>query len=64
MVVSHLEANSPLYCNAVSQPVASQDAYNADTETPTAEDEYIHSIADPQLQLQLRWQKYLRDLRN
>ena len=64
MRVSHLEANTALYCNAVSQPVASQDAYNADTEPPTAEDEYINSVADPQLQLQLRWQKYLRDLKN
>ena len=64
IIVRHLEANSALYCNAVSQPVASQDAYNADTEPPTAEDEYINSVADPELQLQLRWQNYLRDLRN
>ena len=35
----------------------------ADTEQPTAEDEYINSIGDPQLQAELRWQKYVRCLR-
>ena len=52
-VANHLEANSALYWNAVSEPVVSHDAYNADTEPPTAEDEYISSVADPQLRLQL-----------
>ena len=42
------------------QPVATD---NADTEPPTAEDEYINSIADPELQTQLRWEKYVRCLR-
>ena len=35
----------------------------ADTESPTAEDEYINSVSDPELQTQLRWAKYLRRLR-
>ena len=39
----------------VCQPVAQIDAYNADTEPPTEEDEYINSITDPQLQTELRW---------
>ena len=47
MVADYLEENGALYCDAVSQPVASHDAYNADTEHPTAEDEYISSISDP-----------------
>jgi len=63
MVTNHLDVNSALYSESLSQPVASQDAYNADTEPPTAEDEYINSVADSQLQLQLRWEKYLRCLR-
>lgn len=29
---------------------------------PTKEDEYIASIADPQLQTDLRWQRYLKQL--
>ena len=36
--------------------VSQYDDYNADTEPQTREDEYIDSIADPEL---LRWQKYL-----
>ena len=46
------------------QPVAHNYKYNADTEPPTEEDKYIDSIADPQLQKQLMWKKYLRYLRN
>ena len=37
--------------------------YTADTEKPTAEDEYIDSVADPHLQTELRWQKYVTCLR-
>ena len=48
----------------MSQPIASCDAYNADTEPLTGEDEYLSSVSDPQLQLQLRWKKYLKCLRN
>ena len=32
----------------VCQPVATDNEYNADTEPPTAEDEYINSVADPE----------------
>ena len=46
----------------VCQPVETNDGYNADTVAPTKEDEYIASIADPQLQTDLRWQKYLKQL--
>ena len=62
MVVDHL------YQDSVSQPVASNDIYNADTEPPTTDDAYINTItdivADPELQVQLRWEKYLNRLRN
>ena len=58
-----MEANRASYCDFLCQPVAQNadcnDDYNADTEPPTQEDEYIDSIADPELQTQLRWQKYL-----
>ena len=63
MVASHMEANAVLYCGFMCQPVATNSKYNADTEPPTAEDEYINSVADPELQTQLRWDKYLRRLR-
>ena len=62
-VADHLEANAALYCDFLCQPVSSEDSYNADTEQPTAEDEYIKSVSDPQLQTELRWQKYVRCLR-
>ena len=62
-VADHLEANAALYCDFLCQPVSSEDVYNADTEQPTAEDEYINSVSDPQLQTELRWQKYVRCLR-
>ena len=40
----------------LSKPVSSDDSYiNADTDQPTAEDEYINSVPDPQLQTELKW---------
>ena len=48
-VADHLEANAPLHCGFLSQSVSSDDAYNTDTDQPTAEDEYINSVPDPQL---------------
>ena len=62
-VADHLESNAALYRDFLSQPISSDDSYNADTEQPTAEDEYINSVADPQVQTELRWHKYLRYLR-
>jgi hypothetical protein len=64
MVADHLEANAALYHDFLCQPIPSEDDdYNADTAQPTAEDEYIDSVADPHLQTELRWQKYVRCLR-
>ena len=66
-VADYLEANKASYCDFVCQSVAqnadSNDDYNADTEPPTEEDEYIDSVADPELQTELRWQKYLTCLK-
>ena len=63
-VADHLEANSAFYRDFLCQPVPSAgDVYNADTEQLTAEDEYIDSVADPHLKAELRWQKYVRCLR-
>ena len=53
-VADYLQANKASYCDFVCQPVERNDGYNADTVTPTKEDEYIASIADPQLQTELR----------
>ena len=44
IVANHLESNSVFYCNFLSQPVACNNAYNADTEAPTDEDAYIDSV--------------------
>ena len=53
-----------MYHDFLCQPIPFEDGdYNADTAQPTVEDEYINSVADPQLQTELRWQKYVRCLR-
>ena len=62
-IAHYLEANKA-QCDFVCQPVPQNDDYNADTEPPTQEDKYIDSIADPKLQTKLRWERYLRCLRN
>ena len=64
MVVDHLQNNSNLYKRFVSQPVVSNDPYNADTEPPTAQDERIETIADHELQVELRWAKYVQRLKD
>ena len=55
-----MQANQAIYyCDFVGQPVNQHDDYNADTDPITQEDELI-SGTDPQLQTELRWQKYVR----
>ena len=61
MVANH---NVTTYIHSLSQPVASDNAYSAETEPPTEEDAYTRSIADPELQSVLRWRNYLLRLRN
>ena len=63
-IADFLKSNEAKYCDFVCQPVAHNDNHNADTEPPTEEDKYIESITDPQLQKQLRWEKYLRSVKN
>ena len=58
-VAVYLQTNKASYCDFVCQ---SNDGYNADTMAPIKEDEYIASIAHPQLQTELRWQKYVKQL--
>ena len=57
-VADHLEANIPLYLDFLCQPVT-YCSYTADTEHTTPKDEIINSVVDPQLQFELRWQKYV-----
>ena len=68
MVVSHLEdyphVNGIHYRTFLSAPVATIDAHNADTEAPTAEDDYISAVDDPDTRAQLRWLRYLERLRD
>ena len=44
--------------------MAADDAHNADTEAPTAKDEYIATVHDPNTRAQLQWLHYLKRLRN
>ena len=46
------DVDGPMSSTSI-HPVASQDACNADTEPPTAEDEYINSVVDPQFNANL-----------
>ena len=64
LVANHLEDNRAMYCDFLSEPVASRDSYNADTEAPSEEDALIATVADPQLQTQLRWERYIQRLRS
>ena len=64
MLVDHLESNSNLYKRFVSQHIVSQDPYNADTEPPAAQDTHIETIADHEVQVDLRWAKYVQRLRD
>ena len=63
MVVRYLSDHADVYSPSVHQPVHSTDEYNADIEPVDEEDAYIESITDPEVQQELRWQKYLRRLR-
>ncbi|MCG8625789.1 MAG: hypothetical protein MJE68_27790, partial [Proteobacteria bacterium] len=64
MVVDYLKNNSNLYKRFVSQPVVSNNSYNADTEPPTAQDEQIETIADHELQVELHWENYVQRLKD
>ena len=64
LVANHLEDNRVMYCDFLSEPVASHDSYNADTEAPSEEDALIATVADPQLQTKLRWERYIQRLRS
>ena len=64
MVVDHLQNNSNVYKRFVSQPVVSNDPYNADTEPPTAQDDQIETIADHELQVDLRFEKNVQRLKD
>ena len=59
LVVDYLENNSNLYKRFLSQPIVSQDLYNADTELPTAQDAHIETTADHELQMELYWANYV-----
>ena len=66
MVVSYLRENPFVdgthYSTFLPEPVASDNAYTADTEAPTAEDAHIAAIADPVVRAQQRWERYLHRL--
>lgn len=64
MAANYLELNTASFHDFMSQRVASNvdNIYNADTEPPDEEDEYRNNVTDRELQVQLRWEKYLRCL--
>ena len=61
-VANHLESNSVFYRDFLAIPVICRNAYNADTEVPDDEDALIDAIIDPELQVQLRFQRYVHRL--
>ena len=63
-VANYMRANKASYCDFVCQPVEQTDGYIADTAAPTKEDTYIASIADPEMQTELRWKKYVQKLQD
>ena len=63
MVADYLSEHADFYSAFVHQPVNSSDGMNADNEPVDEEDVYIESLSDPNVQHELRWQKYLRCLR-
>ena len=62
IVADYMRANRASYSDFVCQLVEQTDGYNADTAAPTKEDAYIASIADPEMQIDFRWQRYLQKL--
>ena len=63
MVADYLSEHADFYSAFVHQPVNSNDGMNADNEPVDDEDVYLESLSDPVVQQELRWQKYLRRLR-
>ena len=63
MVADYLSEHADIYSAFVHQPVNSSDGMSADNEPLDDEDVYIESLSDPVVQHELRWQKYLRRLR-
>lgn len=63
IVTSYLSEHKDEYNPFVHQPVRSNDGCSADNESIDAEDEYSESLSDPVVQRELRWQKYVRRMR-
>lgn len=62
-LANYLEENSKFYRDFLAHPMASNNSYNADTDSPLEQDAYIDTIADTEQQARLRWQSYLNRLR-
>ncbi|MCG8624271.1 MAG: hypothetical protein MJE68_20040, partial [Proteobacteria bacterium] len=43
----------------ISEPISSNDPYNADTEPPTDYDYALSAVENPAARTELRWQRYL-----
>ena len=52
-MANHSASNRTFYCDFLAQPVQSDNAYNADTNT---EDVIINTIHDPEQQIHLWWE--------
>ena len=57
MVASYLEEHANLYMPIVVSPIASDNPYNNDTETPDAMDAFISSMSDPETSSLLAYEK-------
>ena len=64
MVASYLEEHANLYMPFVVSPIASDNPYNNDTETPDAMDALISSMSDPEISSVLAYERYIERVRS
>ena len=64
MVASYLEEHANLYMPFVVSPIASDNPYNNDTETPDAMDAFISSMSDPETSSVLAYERYIERVRS
>ena len=64
MVASYLEEHANLYMPLVVSPIASDNPYNNDTETPDAMDAFISSMSNPETSSVLAYERYIERVRS
>ena len=64
VVASYLEEHANLYMPFVVSPIASDNPYNNDTETPDAMDAFISSMSNPETSSVLAYERYIERVRS